>query len=76
MVLEQYEEQIASSTTLTRVAISIFQDGNLVNITFGVYIYIYIYNTEFNPVNPKLGTIRSRTIKMFKNRISNLGNPG
>ncbi len=30
----------------------------------------------FNPVNPELGTIPSRTIKIFKNRILNLSNPG
>ena len=30
----------------------------------------------FNPVNPELGTILSRTNKIFKNRILNLNNPG
>ena len=29
-----------------------------------------------NLVNPELGNILSRTIKIFKNRISNLSNPG
>ena len=38
-------------------------------------IYIYIYKTVFNPVNPDLGTIPSRTNKIFENRISNLSNP-
>ena len=32
--------------------------------------------TVFNPVNPELGTIPSRTNKTFKNRILNLNNPG
>ena len=39
-------------------------------------MYIYIYMREFNPVYPELGTIPSRTIKIFENRILNLGNPG
>ena len=30
----------------------------------------------FHPVNPELGTIPSRTDKIFKNRILNLNNPG
>ena len=30
----------------------------------------------FNPINPELGTIPSRTNKIFKNRILNLNNPG
>ena len=30
----------------------------------------------FNPVNPQLGTIPSRTINIFRNRILNLSNPG
>ena len=30
----------------------------------------------FNPVNPELGRIPSRTIKILKNRILNLINPG
>ena len=29
-----------------------------------------------NPVNPKLGTIPSRTIKIFKYRILKLNSPG
>ena len=32
--------------------------------------------TVFNSVNPEFGTITSRTIKIFKNRILNLSNPG
>ena len=32
--------------------------------------------TEFNSVNPELGTIPSRTNKIFKNRILNLSNSG
>ena len=30
----------------------------------------------FNPVNPELGIIPSKTQKIFKNRILNLSNPG
>ena len=41
-----------------------------------IYIYIYIYKTIFQAVNPELGTIPSRTIKIFKYRILNLSNPG
>ena len=40
-----------------------------------IYIYIYIYKILFNPLNPELGTIPSRTIRIFKNRI-NVNNPG
>ena len=36
----------------------------------------YIYKILFNPVNLELGTIPSRTNKIFKNRILNLSNPG
>ena len=39
-----------------------------------LYIYIYIY-ILFNPINPELGTIPSRTNRIFKNRILNLSNP-
>ena len=35
-----------------------------------------IYKILFNPVNPELGTIPSRSNKIFKNRMSNLTNPG
>ena len=37
---------------------------------------IYIYKILFNPVNSELGTILSKTNKIFKNRILNLSNPG
>ena len=37
---------------------------------------VCIYKTIFNPVNPELGTIPSRTNKIFKKRILNLSNPG
>ena len=39
------------------------------------YVYIFIY-ILFNPVNPELGTITRKTIKIFKNRILNLDIPG
>ena len=39
-------------------------------------IHIYTYKIFFNPVNPELGTVPSRTNKIFKNRILNLSNPG
>ncbi len=32
--------------------------------------------TVFDPVNPELGAIPSRTNEIFKNRILNLSNPG
>ena len=41
-----------------------------------IYIYIYIYKILFNPVNMELGTIPSRTNKIFKNGILNLSKPG
>ena len=41
-----------------------------------IYIYIYIYKTVFNRVNPALGTIPIRTIRIFKNSISILSNSG
>ena len=39
-------------------------------------LYIYLYMTVFNPVNSESGTVPSRTIKIFKNGILNLSNPG
>ena len=45
-------------------------------MSLSLSLYIYIYITVFNPVNPELGIITSRTIKIFKNTISNLNNPG
>ena len=41
-----------------------------------IYIYIYIYKILFNPVNPELGINPIKTNKIFKNRLSNLNNPG
>ena len=39
------------------------------------HIYIYIYRLVIDPVNPKLGTIPSRTISIFKYRILKLNHP-
>ena len=37
---------------------------------------LYIYKILFDPLNLELGTIPIQTNKIFKNRISNLINPG
>ena len=36
---------------------------------------MYAYKTIFNPVNPELGTIPGRTIKIFQYIILNLSDP-
>ena len=36
---------------------------------------MHVCKTVFNPVNPEVGTLPSRTNEIFKNIISNLSNP-